>query len=167
MSVKDIIAQLDLLPHPEGGYYRETYRSDEQIRVHDRYGEGATRAYSTGIYYLLGAQDYSAWHQVQSDEMWHHYAGHPVKIMMLDPKTKHYAETVVGSVLAGHQPQCVVKRGTWFAAHVLHEGNDNAFALNGCTVAPGFDFADFTLAKGDVLCAEFPEHHAMIQRYAS
>ena len=95
--------------------------------------------------------------------MWY-YAGHPVKIMMLDPKTKHYAETVV-AVLAGHQPQCVVKRGP-VCCPCAHEGNDNVM-LNGCTVAPGFDFADFTLAKGDVLCAEFPEHQAIIQRYAS
>ena len=151
----------------EHGVYRETYRSYEAIDVHERYGKGAQRNYATGIYYLLGAKDYSAWHRVQSDEMWHHYASQAAKIMMLDANTKEYTEVLVGSVLSGHQPQFLVKLGTWFAAHVLHEDNDNAFELSGCTVAPGFDFADFELAQRDALSAEFPEHHEIIRSYTS
>jgi len=160
-TVSNIIQQFDLQPHPEGGFYRRTYCSDERIT---RAGSGTQRHASTGIYYLLHDHAYSAWHRIDADEMWHFYAGDPLLIHALD---KHGACTTqrLGNML--HQPdavfQCVVPAGCWFAAE--REGSQG-YSLVGCTVAPGFEFDTFELADTQALLRRYPEHDALIRRLA-
>lgn len=126
MTATDIIALLQLERHPEGGWYRQTFRDEV---------EGA-RAHSTAIYYLLEAGDRSAWHRVDSAEMWHWYAGSPLELKV-DRQV-----LVLGSDLgAGQRPQGVVPPGAWQSARSLGE-----WTLVGCTVAPGFEFEHFELA---------------------
>jgi hypothetical protein len=160
MHADDIIRQLGLQPHPEGGYFRETYRASESIAAGSldrRYG--GARAASTAIYYLLEAGQRSALHRLKSDEIFHFYAGEPLRIIEIAPDGR-LTETVLGADLAaGAMPQHVIPAGAWFGA--LPVGR---FALVGCTVAPGFDFADFELAETAALLAAFPQHEAWIRR---
>jgi uncharacterized protein len=148
-----LVAELGLKPHPEGGFFSETYRSAIDVRT-----PSATRAAMTSIYYLLSATNFSAFHRVRSDEIWHHYRGAPVAIESIDEGGEHRC-AVIGEE---DRWQCAVPAGTWFAAHVRGE---SAYALVGCDVAPGFDFADFELAGGATLAARFPRHQALIERF--
>jgi predicted cupin superfamily sugar epimerase len=147
--VDDIVRTLALAPHPEGGFYRETYRAAQLVPT-DR----GLRSAATAILYLLRAGDFSALHRIRSDEVWHFHAGDPLEVCWLDADTR-----AAGSfVLSIDHPQDVVPAGRWFGARVL----GSSFSLVGCTVAPGFDFADFELAKRDALLQAFPDHQAMI-----
>ena len=131
-----IIKLLNLRPHPEGGWYGETFRAEA---VDDR------RPSSTAIYYLLEADQVSAWHRVDADEVWHHYAGAPLVLTLSPPDGVGAKSLHLGSdLMAGQRPQAVVPAGWWQAAESL-----GAFSLVGCTVAPGFDFAGFELAPPD------------------
>lgn len=134
MTADEIIARLGLQPHPEGGHFRETFRSADVTGSGDR---GA----STAIFFLLKAGERSHWHRVDADEVWHHYAGAPLELSMSDDgRTTHHLR--LGSDFGlGETPQIVVPRGVWQAARSL--GN---WTLVGCTVAPAFDFAGFELA---------------------
>lgn len=145
--------RLQLKPHPEGGFYAETFRSDIGVQ-----GPWAARAAMTSIYYLLSAQNFSAFHRVRSDEIWHHYAGAPVIVEIID-RTGNHRGVTIGD---GNRWQCAVTGGQWFAAHVLP---DDDYALVGCDVAPGFAFEDFELAERASLLASHPEHRAIIERY--
>lgn len=129
----EIIRLLDLRPHPEGGFYRETFR--------DAPAEGG-RGASTAIYYLLREGDVSAWHRVRdAAEVWHHYAGGPLELS-LSPDGRRRETVRLGTDLAaGERPQAVVPAGVWQAARPL-----GGWVLVGCTVAPGFDFAAFEMA---------------------
>lgn len=148
--VDDIVRRLALAPHPEGGFYRETYRAADLVPT-DR----GLRSASTAILYLLRAGDFSALHRIRSDEVWHFHLGDALEVCWLDPITRS-----AGSfVLSIDHPQGVVPAGRWFGARVL----GGTFSLVGCTVAPGFDFADFELAQRDTLLRDFPGHHALIQ----
>jgi predicted cupin superfamily sugar epimerase len=151
------IKKLQLARHPEGGYFKETYRSNETIRaagLPPRFDED--RAFSTAIYFLLTGDDRSALHRIKSDEMWHFYAGSELTIHVIEP-TGNYGQIKLG----GDRFQAVVPAGCWFGATVEQR---QAYALVGCTVAPGFDFADFELAKRDELIAQFPQHRVIIER---
>lgn len=160
--IEALIASLDLRPHPEGGFYRETYRASELIpnaglpaRFH------GDRAQSTAIYYLLRAGDRSKLHRIRSDEVWHFYDGDPLVIIAIGPNG-HLTETALGrDFAAGQVPQHVVPAGHWFGST---PANGGSYALVGCTVAPGFDFADFELAQRDGLLEEFPQHRSWITR---
>lgn len=162
-SISDIIQQLNLQPHPEGGFYRRTYCSDERI-TRTLGGASTQRRASTGIYYLLHDHAYSAWHRIDSDEMWHFYAGDPLLIHMLDEhgicKTHR-----LGNMLQEQEAvfQCVVPAGCWFAAE--REGSQG-YSLVGCTVAPGFEFDTFELADTRALLHNYPQHEAVIRRLA-
>lgn len=164
MTIVEIIQQLNLQPHPEGGFYRRTYCSDERITRANADGANMQRHASTGIYYLLHDQAYSAWHRIDSDEMWHFYAGDPLLIHMLD---EHGAYTVqrLGNML--QEPEAVfqfaVPAGCWFAAE--REGSQG-YSLVGCTVAPGFEFETFELADTQTLLRCYPGHEAVIRRLA-
>ncbi len=135
------IERLCLKPHPEGGYYRETYRSSESID-HDalpsRYGEA--RRVGTAIYYLLIAGVFSAIHRVKTDEIWHFYCGDPVEILQLLPDGSGRITTLGSGIEGGMQPQTIVPWGAWQGARLVSDGE---YALLGTTVAPGFEFADF------------------------
>lgn len=136
MSAAQIIRMLDLRPHPEGGWYGETFRAE---------AEGNARPSSTAIYYLLEADQVSAWHRVDADEAWHFYAGAPLVLTLSPPDGVGAKSLHLGSdLMAGQRPQAVVPKGWWQAAESL-----GAFSLVGCTVAPGFDFAGFELAPPD------------------
>jgi uncharacterized protein len=156
------IKRLQLCRHPEGGFFRETYRSEERIagehlplRFH---GE---RAFSTAIYFLLEREDFSALHTIEQDEVWHFYDGSSLTVHIIDPDGTHTALKLGRNFEEGEQLQGVVKAGQLFGAVV----NDPcSYALVGCTVAPGFDFADFHLAGREELCARFPQHRMLIER---
>lgn len=148
------IRSLQLLPHPEGGYYRETYRSASTLATAN--GE---RNVSTGIYFLLEAGNFSAFHRIRSDEMWHFYAGDVLEVIEIDAAGKLTVTAVGNTVEHGAVFQYVVKAGNWFASRVKAGG---AFSLVGCTVAPGFDFADFEMPSRETLLHLFPQHAEMI-----
>jgi len=155
------ITQLDLISHPEGGYFRETYRSGEFItsdHLPERYH--GDRNYSTAIYFLLRAKDRSVFHRIKSDELWHFYQGSTLLIYML---TQNGLEVhrLGSNMAAGDSLQVVVPANTWFGAMVEKPGE---FALCGCTVSPGFDFMDFEMAKQKTLLTEYPEQSEIILR---
>lgn len=153
------IKQLKLEPHPEGGYYRQTYKSD--LVIDGLPGFGGPRAASTAIYFLLEGQDFSAFHRLRSDEMWHFYTGSPLTVHVIDPAGE-YSSLLLGSdPEVGQTFQAVVPAGCWFASHVA---DWKSCALVGCTVAPGFDFADFEMAKQEGLIVNYPQHREMIRR---
>ena len=150
---------LGLAPHPEGGYYRETFRATLTLAGLPVY-DGATRVASTAIYFLLPAGAFSALHRVRSDEVWHHYDGDPVELHTIDDAGTHWCTVLGADVRAGQRPQHVVPAGVWQAAVPVGE----RYALCGCTVAPGFDFADFAMPPRGELLALFPAHHALVER---
>jgi predicted cupin superfamily sugar epimerase len=158
-----LIDELALLPHPEGGFYRETYRDPARIK---RVTDGAERSASTAIYYLLTDDAYSAWHRIQSDEGWHFYTGDVLNVHVLTPDgvlTLHR----LGNPLSqpGTVFQAVVPAGCWFAAE--RAAGAAGYALVGCTVAPGFEFSEFELAdQAEVarLASSHPRHAALITR---
>jgi len=161
--VKEIIETLGLQPHPEGGYFKETYRSSgviPQKSLPDSFQ--GSRHYSTCIYYLLQSGDFSAFHKIRQDEIWHFYIGSPIDLYSIS-EDGHLTRTVVGNDINKDQiPQFVVPKNYWFAATVtLKDG----FSLVGCTVAPGFDFKDFTLASREHLTKLFPQHSEIIKRF--
>jgi predicted cupin superfamily sugar epimerase len=158
------IEHLDLRPHPEGGYYRETYRATESIAwdgLPARFS--GPRAFSTAVYFLITRDAFSAFHRIRSDELWHFYAGSAVTLAILDAGG---AGTLATASLGrdptrGETPQAVIPAGAWFAAEVAPPGD---FALVGCTVAPAFDFADFELAARADLLRAYPQHRGVIER---
>ncbi|HEV2557769.1 MAG TPA: cupin domain-containing protein [Microvirga sp.] len=131
LSAEDVVRRLDLTPHPEGGFYRETFR--------DERGEG--RAASTAIYYLLGLGDVSEWHRVDAAEVWHFYAGAPLVITVSENGHDASAHHLGPDLARGQRPQFVVPAGWWQTATSL-----GAWTLVGCTVAPGFTFEGFEMA---------------------
>jgi len=155
-TVESLVQELCLRPHPEGGYYRETYRAAQV--------DADGRAVSTMIYFLLPQGHVSRLHRIDADEAWHLYLGGPLEIYELDehdllapPRV-----TTLGTRLArGERPQHVVPAGRWFGAEPAPGA---AFALVGCTVAPGFEFARFELADRARLSALFPDARPLIER---
>ncbi|MEO0335368.1 MAG: cupin domain-containing protein [Pseudomonadota bacterium] len=159
-SAETAIDRLQLQPHPEGGYYRETYRS--QLELEGLQGFTGLRSCSTGIYFMLKAGSRSHLHRIRSDEMWHFYAGDPLKIVML-AESGERSEVVIGPWLdEGQTFQFVVPKGVWFGAEVAMGGS---FSLVGCTVAPGFDFEDFQMANREAMLAEFPGHAEFLETF--
>jgi predicted cupin superfamily sugar epimerase len=150
-----LIADLRLQPHPEGGYYREVFRSAGYVTS----AAGTPRSAMTSIYYLLPGGSYSNWHRLSADETWHFYRGSPLTLALIDAAGKLSQHT-----LTEHGPwQTTIPPNTHFAAHVEDEAG---YALVGCNVAPGFEFADFHLATRAILTAAYPQHAAVIARYA-
>lgn len=161
MTAQTWIRKLGLKPHPEGGYYRETYRAAESVSPGASPGQArGSRSLSTAIYFLLKRGQVSCFHRIMSDEIWHHYAGGSVIIHGLTSKGRHIQFKLGTCQSRGERPQAVIPAGIWFGA-VLAPGV--SFALVGCTVAPGFDFADFELAGRADLMRQFPRHKAIIR----
>ena len=157
MNAGELVERLSLLPHPEGGWYREIYRSRE--RVQTRRG---LRSALTTIHYLLERQQLSRWHVVESDEVWHFYAGAPLELLEYDPGTRRLARHVLGEVHGGNESVAVIPTGCWQAARSLGDWSrgtgaaaavtspagsgdvpSGEYSLVGCTVGPGFEFEDF------------------------
>ena len=159
-----LIERFGLQPHPEGGYFRETFRgADRVVRELTRDAEpGETRSASTAIYYMLCDGAHSAWHRIRSDEVWHFYAGEPIDVHIIDTAGQLLTHRL-GNALTHHDAvfQAVVPAGHWFAAELC---DPEAFALVGCTVAPGFEFSEFELADMAALTKAYPQHEAVIGR---
>lgn len=144
MTAADVIQTLQLAPHPEGGWYREIYRSVDQVR------RGAEeRSATTAIYYLLEQQQLSRWHVVDADEIWHFYGGAPLELLAYEPNTCQLTRHLLHSVGADARPIGVIPSGVWQAARSLGE-----YSLVGCTVSPGFEFSGFRFT------ADLPDHRA-------
>lgn len=159
------INHLQLTSHIEGGSFREIYRSllslsKEQLPP----TFGANKNASTHIYFLLQKDQFSAFHRIKSDELWHFYDGDPLIVYEIDEQGILQEHVLGNDVLSGQQLFCVIHAGNWFAAR-LARGSD--YALTGCTVSPGFDFADFELAKKDELIKVYPQHEALINQLCS
>jgi len=161
-KAKKWISNLDLKPHPEGGYFSEVYRSNEFIpkgSLNKRYS--SLHSISTAIYFLLEGNEFSAFHKLQSDEIWHFYDGSAIKIYLIFEEGKLAIKKLGLNFDKNEIPQIVIPKNVWFAAEPIDK---RSFALVGCTVAPGFDFADFELAKREELTKQFPKHKDLIFR---
>jgi predicted cupin superfamily sugar epimerase len=150
-----LVAALRLAAHPEGGFYRETFRAPYVVQT-----PRGPRAASTAIYFLLPAETFSAIHRVHSDEVWHHYDGDSLELHTINESGEHVMTVLGRRVEQGELPQHVVPAGVWQAA--VPRGT--RFALCGCTVAPGFDFADFEMPTRGELIARFPRLTAVVER---
>jgi predicted cupin superfamily sugar epimerase len=161
-TVKELVNHFQMLPHPEGGYFKETYRSAELISktaLPERFS--GDRHYSTAIYFLLEQGNFSAFHRIKSDECWHFYAGDPLLIHIIYPNGVYEMIRLGSDVSANQHFQAVVPAGAWFASETAPGGNDS---FVGCTVAPGFDFADFELAAAKELVLLCPDQSGIINR---
>ncbi len=159
-NVDKLIKILDLEPHPEGGYYKESYRSLGTIGFNDPTSNfSGERSYCTAIYYLLTSDTFSAFHRIKQDEVWHFYDGLPIQIHLINSLGEYSITTLGREIIKGELPQFVVPAGSWFGVTVI---DDNGYALLGCTVAPGFNFNDFELGDRTILIAEFPQHSEII-----
>ena len=149
MNAEHYIKTLALLPHPEGGYYKETYRSEGALTT-----DSGKRNYSTAIYFLLKDGNFSAFHKIKSDELWHFYAGDILEVIEITKEGK-----LKITELGPDNFQYCVAAGNWFGSRVKKGGK---FSLVGCTVAPGFDFADFEMAEREALLMNFPDYFSVI-----
>ena len=159
-----LIEKLNLKAHPEGGFFNETYRCVESVKKENlppRFS--GDRAHCTSIYFLLTSENYSALHKIQSDEMWHHYEGSTLEIYSIDDNGKLIIHALGKNLENNEQPQLVIKAGEWFGSKVKDK---DSYALVGCTVSPGFDFADFELGDKNELLQKFPQHKEVIEKLA-
>ena len=163
LSADEIIRLLKLRPHPaEGGYFAETYRSAESIvagALPARYGQN--RRHGTAIYYLLKPGTFSALHRLKSDEIFHFYLGDPVQMLQLHPDGTGTTLTLGSAIETGERPQVLVPRGIWQGSHLLPGGE---LALLGCTVAPGFDYADYEHGDRATLISGYPAYRELIEQ---
>jgi predicted cupin superfamily sugar epimerase len=134
-----LIHSLNLKPHPEGGFFREVHRSQHSVQPQD---ERPGRAALTAIYFLLAEGQISRWHRVRSDEVWHFFDGDPLELLVTDPAFDGVTRSFIGPASENMLPMHVVPANYWQAARPT-----GAYALVGCTVGPGFDFADFVMLK--------------------
>lgn len=155
---KQLIEKLHLQKHPEGGYFRETYRCKEKITLLPDVYKGE-RNCSTSIYFLLTSESFSAFHRIHQDEIWHFYTGAPITIHMITFEGTYSFVTLGNDMNGGEVFQFVVPGGCWFGAEVAGQ---NTYSLLGCTVSPGFDFADFELATRDILLKDYPQHKEIV-----
>lgn len=159
-DINHIIKKLGLKPHIEGGYYKETYKSSINMSLKS----GAVRQINTAIYYLLESKDFSCWHRLKSDEIWHFHCGSNLTIYQIDNNgdlTRH----LLGDPLKSEEalPQQLIPANTWFAVKI----NDlDSFSLVGCTVSPGFEFEDFEIGNRDDLLLKFPQHKELILQFS-
>ena len=157
------IKKLGLKRHLEGGYFKETYRSTEVISKRALPARfNGDRVFSTCIYFLLNKKQFSAFHVIQQDEVWHFYEGSSLTVHIIDQTGEYTAEKLGRDIENGESFQAFVQAGCWFAATVK---NTESYSLVGCTVAPGFDFADFKMADRNNLVALYPEHRDIIEKY--
>lgn len=162
MNAASLIDYFGMKPHPEGGFYVQTYKSAGSFSQTALSEVWKNHVFSTGILFLLNSGSYSHLHRLRQDEMWHFYLGGPLRLAMLHPDGRSQ-EIILGTdVLHGQQVQYVVPAGTWFGATHC---SGSSFALVGCTVAPGFEFTDFELAQREQLLAHYPAAYAMITEF--
>lgn len=160
-TIENLIELYDLQPHPEGGYFKETYRDSGTIARNALPSDfSGDRNFSTAIYFLLPEGKKSHLHRIKSDEVWHFYLGGPLTVVQISPEGK-IEEIVLGQdVTSGQKIQHVVPRGYWFGAY---PNPASRFSFVGCTVAPGFDFTDFEMGKKEDLIKHFPDARGIIE----
>lgn len=160
---EEIIETLGLIPHPEGGYFKETYRSDGEIKEDSLSPNfNGKRNYSTSIYFLLKSGMISAFHRIKQDEIWHFHEGSTIELHSISPNGNHMKYRIGMDLANGERPQLIVPAHHWFAAKVIAP---KSFALVGCTVSPGFDFKDFELPARKDLLSRFPQHQQLIKEF--
>lgn len=161
LSAPEWIEALQLRPHPEGGYFRQTYRSSETIaHAHLPARFSGDRSFSTAIYYLLEGKAFSAFHRIRQDEVWHFYMGSTLLLYILDSAGTMSTIRLGQNVRQGEVLQAIVPAGELFGARLA---DSNTYALVGCTVAPGFDFADFEMPSRRDLLLNNPQHTEVIE----
>jgi len=162
--VQHLLDSLQLLPHPEGGgFYKEVYRSEgiiPKIALSEKFS--GDRSYCTSIYFLLTSEDFSPFHKIQQDEIYHFHGGSSISVHVLNKKGNYTKYKVGMDVQNGEQPQLVIPAECWFASNVETE---DSYSLVGCTVAPGFNFDDFEVAKRKILSEQYPEFQDIIYRF--
>jgi predicted cupin superfamily sugar epimerase len=150
------ITTLNLQPHPEGGFYREVFRSEQSVR---RENSAETKQACTSIYYLLEGNDFSGFHRLKSDELWYFHKGSPLLIHVINEQgeysTHELSDTETGSL------SVAIKANLWFASEIPSKTD---FALVSCAVAPGFDFSEFEMAKKAQMTTQYPQHSALLNR---
>jgi predicted cupin superfamily sugar epimerase len=154
LDVARLVKKLGLGKHPEGGYFKQTYSSGAVVNVE---GYDGPRNIATAIYYLLSGNEFSAFHRIKSDEIWHHYAGGPITLYTISHDGK-LSKIKVGKDV----PQAIIRAGTWFAAAL---NGKRSYCLLGCTMSPGFDYRDWELGKRDNLIMMYPQYKKIIERY--
>ena len=161
-SLSDLMTILDLKPlEQEGGFFVETYRTAENIDARQfKLGHTGPRSLSTAIYYLLTPESFSAIHKVPGDEIFHFYAGDPVEMLELLPDGSGHIVTLGPDIQSGMKFQHIVKGGVWQGARLVAGGE---YALLGTTMAPGFDYADFSKGNASELVAKYPAHAVLIR----
>lgn len=160
MNAETDIQQLNMQPHPEGGYYSSSYRSEIVIRdgaIRSNFNDD--RMLWTSIYFLLKEGEKSHFHRLKSDELWYFHAGSPLTIHMIHPDGTYSEERLGLDVENGEKPQMLVQKGTIFGSSMIMGG----FSLVGCMVSPGFDFADFELFDQQKLLDSYPQHEQIIR----
>lgn len=158
------ISNLGLVRHPEGGYYKRTFESEERTSDQELTVnfEGKRKMY-TSIYFLLTSNDVSHFHRLKSDELWYYHAGSPLTIHIID-ENGDYKEIQLGlNMERGEVPQALVPKNAIFGSSVMHE---DAFSLVGCMVSPGFEFQDFELFTQENLLSKYPEYKDIIMKLA-
>ncbi|MEO6150886.1 MAG: cupin domain-containing protein [Mucilaginibacter sp.] len=150
------IESLLMQPHPEGGYYKEVFRSRQEII---RVGEAEVKQACTSIYYLLQAGDYSGFHRLKSDEIWYFHKGEPLHIHAIDGEGNHIKHELSDAATGSFS--IVIPAGFWFASEV---GAETGFSLVSCAVAPGFDFSEFEMAEKIVMLTAYPQHAAILNK---
>lgn len=161
LNPQQLVDKYSLQPHPEGGWYKQTYKSTESVAASalpERFG--GDRPFSTAIYFLLEQGNFSAFHRIKSDECWHFYAGDTLQVYVIQQDGTLKIISLGQAIENDELFQYVVPANCWFASR---PAPGSAFSFVGCTVAPGFDFADFELANADVLAKEYPQHAAIIR----
>lgn len=151
------INHLNLQPHPEGGYYKEVFRSLQQV---SRAGSDTLKQACTSIYYLLEGEDYSGFHRIKSDEIWYFHKGMPLNIHVINADGKH--EVWELSDLAAGNLSLVVPAGLWFAAEIPSK---EGYALVSCAVAPGFEFSEFEMADGEEMQKRYPQYGELLVKF--
>jgi predicted cupin superfamily sugar epimerase len=164
MKAEELITHFMMLPHPEGGWYKENYRSNEIFpgtALPERFG--GNREFATAIYFLLEQGNYSAFHRLKSDECWHFYDGDPLEIFIIREDGR-FDKITLGRDFGNNQYyQFVVPANCWFASR---PAPGSAFSFVGCTVSPGFDFADFEIADADMLAVNYPQYEKLIRSFS-
>ena len=164
-SASYLIEKLHLKPNPEGGHYLQIYQDKLAIKkagLSDKFD--GDRCYSTAIYYLLDGKNFSSFHRIKSDEVWHYYTGNTsIKIYEIKVDGKLIIHNLGKNIEKGENFVCVVEKESWFGAELSDQSNDS-FALVGCTVAPGFEYKDFEIATFEYLSENFPQYLETIKK---
>lgn len=157
--VDALVHALELSPHPEGGYYRQTYKDDGRVTGYEAIDLNCPHAASTAIYFLMTEGNFSALHRLKADEVWHFYEGSSLSVHVIEEDGSHREIRLGKNLDQGEVYQAVVKRGTIFGSCV-----DSGYALVGCTVAPGFEFDDFELLARTDLLEAYPQHQKLVEK---